>query len=83
MVSKIYLYQSFHPCLVLRLHYFQDSQDNTETNKTFAKIIEATLQNTDGLIYRILSKAASQVGGKFTVIEHFYTDCCPPSWSQA
>ena len=64
MVSKIYLYQSFHPCFVLRLNYFQDSQDNTETNKTFAKIIEATLQNTDGLIYRILSKAASQVGGK-------------------
>ena len=64
MVSKIYLYQSFQPSLVLRLHYFQDSQDNTETNKTFAKIIESTLQNTDGQIYRILSKSASQVGGK-------------------
>ena len=52
---------------VLRLHYFQDSQDNTETNKTFAKIIEATLQNTDGLIYKILSKVATQVRGNLYI----------------
>ena len=71
MVSKIYLYQSFHPCLVLRLHYFQDSQDNTETNKTFAKIIEATLENTDGLIYKILSKVANQVRGKLCICATF------------
>ena len=46
---------------MLRLHYFQDSPDNTETNKTLAKIIEATLENTDGLIYKILSRTANQV----------------------
>ena len=67
MASKIYLYQSFPPCLALSLHYFQDSQDNTETNKTCAKIIEATLENTDGKIYKILFNSLSQVGGKLCV----------------
>ena len=47
--------------LVLRLHNFQESPDGTETNTNLAKIIEETLENTDALIYRILSTAANQV----------------------